>query len=122
MSMRDTGDEGLKEFTHTGKPRCQYANVPGQGGWHNHQCYVAGNYKSKDGKVYCKTHLPENVKAKLDANQEKWDNEWDLRNRQSERLNAMTKFCKDFTNEQLEKMPPVRDLIDFWNLNGGNIK
>ncbi len=118
-SARDVADQKLKQFTPTGKPRCKYPDVPGQGGWHNHQCYSGGKYKSKDGKVYCKTHLPENVKARRDAKQAKWNKEWDASSAHWSRERAMTNFCEGLSNEQMRDLPSAKVLADAWLEAGG---
>lgn len=51
-------------------------------------CSRKGIVTSKNGKIYCKQHLPETVEAKNKEKQEKWEAEWILSKR---RYEAQTK-------------------------------
>ncbi len=57
-----------------------------------------------------------------EAKTAKFDNEWAVKKAKWERSAVMEKFCEGLSNEGLEQLPTARDLVDFWQLKGEEMK
>ena len=94
----------MKELNPAG---CQ-TTIYGDSDIWGHQCRYTPTV-TREGKVYCKIHDPEYIKAKRKAWDEKFNKEWLEKQARSDLYDAQSKATKGLTLEELRQVTP--DLI-----------
>lgn len=71
--------------------------------WHSSKSQCPNNAKvERDGKWYCGTHDPVKRKEKQEKRDEKWADQWTVKEEQRRRRVAETHYCENLTTEYLK--------------------
>lgn len=67
-----------------------------------HQCQREGKYRDDEGNLWCKQHHPDTVKARGEAQEKKWKEDQNKREKIWKREAAEKKFCSGVSTEFLQ--------------------
>jgi len=108
----------MKEYKH----RCvgRVHDSTRWGSFHPRQCKHDGVVE-RDAKWYCKTHDPEEIKAKKADNIKKWNAKWDNEAAIARRRNAEYKACEGISTKALEE-GVIQEMIEICKALQGLLK